>query len=102
MRNITNILLLLMCMVGFLPSCTEDDTVKERTYDLSFGFESLTEFANIGKQSLWPATVFRSLRGKRMLRLWICRDWLSIISGGDIMAANGFRLKNLMWRRQRG
>ncbi len=51
MRNITNILLLLMCMVGFLPSCTEDDTVKEWTYYLSFGCESLTEFANIGKQS---------------------------------------------------
>lgn len=56
MRNITNILLLLMCMVGFLPSCTEDDTVKERTYDLSFGFESLTEFANIGKQSFVAET----------------------------------------------
>ena len=82
MRNITNILLLLMCMVGFLPSCTEDDTVKERTYDLSFGFESLTEFANIGKQS------------------FVAGDSVSLLAwkkNAEIVDLSGLVINNIRW-----
>lgn len=82
MRNITNILLSLMCMAGFLPSCTEDDTVKERTYDLSFGFESLTEFANIGKQS------------------FVAGDSVSLLAwkkNAEIVDLSGLVINNLRW-----
>ena len=56
--------------------------MKERTYDLSFGFESLTEFANIGKQS------------------FVAGDSVSLLAwkkNAEIVDLSGLVINNLRW-----